>query len=234
MIARDMANIAYTEEYLSNRKKFGILFSSGYFKSEKSFALPEGYSATTKSYAGKLGEYHMTVSETAIFDPSGAEVYRFQNMDDGGEFLDLIRHGNGHFYLLFRIDLYGYGVYDLSQKTAFFHVPKEPETFIWTDVHYNPGNDMLAVGGCFWACPNGVHLLSFKNPMKETPWVDVIEMLDGDYNGYDTYDGMDFERWDGNTLIVKADELSESNGKTITMPKRMEIEESRYLRWLDK
>ncbi|MDR3289610.1 MAG: hypothetical protein LBT22_09300 [Peptococcaceae bacterium] len=148
MIVRDMTNIAHTEEYQSNRKKFEILFSPGYLEGEKSFELSAGYSAATKNYAGKLGEYNMSVSETVMFDPSGAEAYRFQNMDDAGEFLDLIHHSNGHLYLLFRIDLYGYGVYDLTEKTEFFHVPKEPETFIWTDVHYNPGNDMLVVGGC--------------------------------------------------------------------------------------
>jgi hypothetical protein len=64
--------------------------------------------------------------------------------DDGAfQFPYLIQHSNGHLYLLFRVGLYGYGVFGFMDKKEFLHVPKDPESFIWTDAHYNPANDML-------------------------------------------------------------------------------------------
>ena len=88
---------------------------------------------------------------------------------------------------------------------------------------------MLAVGGCFWACPSGVTLLNFADPMKETEWVDVISSLGG---GYDKYDGLDFIRWQDNDLILKADELVEENGKISTKPVELEISEAQYSEWV--
>jgi len=171
----------------------------------------------------------MTSSETVLFAPSGAEVYRWRNLDDDGEFTEIIHHSDGRLYLLFRIDLYGYGVYDLTGQREFFYIPDEKETFIWTDVHYNPVNDRLAVGGCFWACPNGIHLLDFSEPMRETAWVDVLWELDG---GYDTRDMLDFIRWEGSSLILESDdEILEENGKRITRRIELIIPEEQYSAW---
>ena len=69
---------------------------------------------------------------------------------------------------------------------------------------------MLAVEGCYWACPFGLHLVDFSEPMRESKWVDVIDLLDGDY---DNYDGAEFVRWDGGALVLKADRLVEKDGK---------------------
>ena len=124
-------------------------------------------------------------AETTILDETGATIYQYRTDDDDCDFIALIQHHNGCEYFLFRTGLYGYGIYDLASKQEFFYIPDESESFIWTDIHYNPISNMLAVGGCFWACPNGVTLLDFSNPMKETEWVDVIGALDGDYDKYD-------------------------------------------------
>jgi hypothetical protein len=70
-------------------------------------------------------------------------------------------------------------------------------------VDCNPANNVLVVGGCYWAAPYRTLLLDFSEPMKETKWVDVHEQFGEGYNlGYDTYGDIDFVRWYGDILIL--------------------------------
>jgi hypothetical protein len=166
----DMTNIADAPDYREQCKNRAIVFAPENFQETETLLLQEGYTATRRCYAAVVKKCHLSASETVVFDPFAVEVYRYRNLDDDGEFIEMIRHGNGHLYLVFRVDLYGYGVFDLTDKKEFLHVPKGPESFIWTKAHHNPGNDVLAVSGCFWGCPFGLHLLDFKNPLQETKW----------------------------------------------------------------
>ena len=220
----DMTNIAYTPEYQAQRQKWAAVFAPENLQDTEEFTFEGGYALTRHNYFCKIEEYHITGSETIVV-LEGEEIYRWRNTDNSGEFVELIRHSNGRSYLLFRIDLYGYGVFDLTDRKDFFYIPKVAETFIWTDVHYCPQSDMLAVDGCYWACPNGVHLVEFSDPMRESTWVDVIKLLDGDY---DTYDGAEFARWDGDALVVKADRLLEQDGKWTTVPEEISIAREKY------
>ncbi|MDR2007043.1 MAG: hypothetical protein LBP78_07370 [Acidaminococcales bacterium] len=110
----DMKNIAYTAEYRQQREQRGAIFSGGYHKSTETLTLAYGYSAARRHYYGKIGGCNITASETVLMDSSDAEIYRWRNLDDGGDFAEMIRHSDGRLYLIFRIDLYGYGVYDLA------------------------------------------------------------------------------------------------------------------------
>ena len=40
------------------------------------------------------------------------------------------------------------------------------ESFIWTDAVYDRESGLLAVTGCFWACPNDVMILDFEDPLQ--------------------------------------------------------------------
>jgi hypothetical protein len=208
----DMTNIAYTPEYQAKRKQWEAVFTPENAKDTETIALAEGYTARRRKYRGEGRGHNHRASETALISPNGAEVYRWRNISDEGEFAELIRHSNGGLYLLFRIDLYGYGVLELTGGKTFFHVPQKTETFIWTDVRYNPANDMLVVFGCFWGSPNSLHLLCFRDPLSITPWADVIDLLEG---GYDRYDDVDFLRWDGDDLVVKTYEYFGKDNRTL-------------------
>jgi hypothetical protein len=239
----DMTNIAYTEEYREQYQQLASVFvpecklesstialACGYaikrteFRGEIAYTYPDTF--YSEEWRGRTLDLNLSGYEDIVIDASGAEAYRYRNLDDDGafQFPYLLRHANGHLYLLLRVELYGYGVFDFTDKKEFFHIPKGPESFIWTDVHYNPANDMLAVGGCFWACPSGRHLLDFRNPLQETKWVDVAEIL-----GYDHCDDVNFVRWDGAALVVHADWLAD--GKFAGRPKETRIEEEEYVRW---
>jgi hypothetical protein len=78
--------------------------------------------------------------------------------------------------------LYGYSIIDLLNYKVYHYIPEESftgheETFIWTDVLYCSKNNILAVDGCFWACPSSTYFFDFSYP-EELPY-DVI------YNSYD-------------------------------------------------
>ena len=52
------------------------------------------------------------------------------------------------------------------------------ESFIWSGVHYLGDWNALAVSGCYWGAPNGVHLVSFAESMsKEQRYVDVLDCI---------------------------------------------------------
>ncbi|MDE7430520.1 MAG: hypothetical protein K2N34_01155 [Lachnospiraceae bacterium] len=96
---------------------------------------------------------------------------------------------------------------------------KFQETFIFTGVKYNPADNMLAVSGCYWACPSSVILLDFTNPLKEQDcesWIDIHEIIDADY---DIYEDIDFERWGSEdfTLHVTAYNIVTNRKDSLTI-----------------
>ena len=196
----DMTNIAYTEEYNTYLNEYKAIFDDANYKETEIIDLSSEYSMEIISYSGSINGRNLTASENILKDHSGKETYRFRNMDTGGDFRKLITHSNGRQYLIHKTDLYGYGVFDLALGKEFRHIPKGPESFIWTDVDYNPSNNKLVVSGCFWACPYGTHILDFTNPMTETDWIDVQRIVDEDY---EKYDDVDFSGWDGDMIILK-------------------------------
>jgi hypothetical protein len=241
----DMTNVAYTKAYRERYKQCEFLFAPECKKESKTISLDYGYAIKRAEFQGKIAyvypndfyyeewrgksiELDMSGYEDTVVDVSGAEVYRYRNLDDDGasQFPYLIRHSNGRLYLIFRAELYGYCVFDFADKKEFCHVPKAQESFIWTDVHYNPANDTLAVGGCFWACPSGLQLLDFHNPLQETAWIDVAEAF-----GYDVCGDVYFARWEGAALIVNVD--WRSDGKFAGRPKETRIEEAEYAKWFE-
>jgi hypothetical protein len=195
----DMTNIAYTAEYLDKRTRLEAAFIPENRKGLESAVLTDGFRLDKQYYdAGSADAF-----EGLLFDGDNRLVFRYKSLDDSGDSVPrVITHADGHSYFIFRTDLYGYGIYDMTDKKEFRHIPKATETFIWTEVAYNPKNDILLVDGCYWACPYGVILLDFKNPLRETKWVDVFWELDP---GSSRYDDIAFIRWgDNNELVLKA------------------------------
>lgn len=225
-----MKNKAYTTEYQNERRSFEAVFVPENLEESERFETEDGFYAERAIYCGKVTGLNLRASETVVYAANSSEIYRYRNIDENQEFLTLVRHSNGKQYLMFRTDLYGYGVYDIAADNDFFYIPDEKETFIWTKLFYNPLNDMLAVSGCYWACPWDVTLLDFKNPMKETEWLNLHSKLDP---GYEIYDDIDFVHWDGTSLIVTLDAIELVNGKEISVRREMRIEEPQYREWID-
>lgn len=166
-------------------------------------SLPGGNSLLIEDFGG--GHSRCRVSRA-----DGSLLAQWHCADNRGAFYTAIAHRNGGTYLLFREDLYGYSVLDLASGARFRYWPlavaEGGEDFIWTDVHYNPQAGLLAVGGCFWACPYDLLLLKWDEPMRLPAYgVLLSRQLDG---YFDDYDGdVDFHGWDGGDLLYTAKRL---------------------------
>ena len=101
--------------------------------------------------------------------------------------------------------MYGYSVYDIAAKTTFSYAPMHSwtrgETFIGTDIDYNPRNDILTVNGCYWACPCETFLLRITDPMQPfSAYLSLQHLLDEDY---EKYEDITLARREGSDLILK-------------------------------
>ena len=141
-------------------------------------------------------------------------VFEWKNTDGHSRMAVMIHHTDGQDYFVFDEDLYGYSVLRLSDLASVHYIPAEShrynsgkfvETFIWCNCFYNPENNMLAVDGCYWACPNNIIVLDFSDPMRiveAKEWSDIYSRCRDEYPDIDD---IDFVRWDGSKLVCKSD-----------------------------
>ncbi|WP_297943054.1 hypothetical protein [uncultured Campylobacter sp.] len=211
-----MVNAVNSVQYQARIKQAETLFEGRNFTRRQTINLSGGYEIVKNAY--RLGATSFSGGEYALFDTRKTQIISWRCIDDRAEFFSLIRHANGKFYLVFRQDLYGYSVLDLASAQIMRFVPDAwldgKESFIWDGVHYLRGWDALAVDGCYWAAPNGVHLVSFAEPMSEEQrYADVLDCMQ---SGYDIYEQADFAGFEGNKLSLKcfcADTLRYENIK---------------------
>ena len=220
-----LSNVAYTVEYKNHLAQIDIyLFRPECFVNEIQEEL-EGITIVTHDFVCKNHPdypYNLSGSKNNVI-VNGRIIYSFRTYDGSGYFWKIL-HQNGGQYLVFRQELYGYSVLDIETKKEYQYFPKgsfpSGETFIWAILYYNPNNNILAVDGCYWACPASIVLADFTNPMEDTVYIDINE-----YNG-DGYQDMEFSRWDGTNLVCKL--RGKKSGTEVV------IKESEYMSWLDK
>jgi hypothetical protein len=78
-----------------------------------------------------------------------------------------IEHPNGKEYLLCGEDYQGYCVINLSLESYQVYFPQSGYNgggFCWTAVYPSPDKVVLAVDGCYWACPYEVVFYDFRTP----------------------------------------------------------------------
>ena len=72
---------------------------------------------------------------------------------------------DGRNYLLLPEDLEGQTVVDLTTgRVEGFSSPDDH--FIWTEYHPSPDTSLMAIVGCYWACPYQVTVYDFRDPMN--------------------------------------------------------------------
>lgn len=171
-----MNNLPYSSEYQDYRKKFDYIFADKYKRGndEVKQLLDGRHTLKTSFYYDESHEVfqsNICTSKTELFDHRGIKAAEIKNIDYSVDFFSEVEHSNGKRYLLFSIDLYGYSIMDLSNYKAYHYMPEESfaghrETFIWTDAFYCRKNNILAVYGCYWACPYSIFLYDFSVPEK--------------------------------------------------------------------
>lgn len=241
-----MPNAVNSAQYQARIKQAEALFKRQNFTQRQTINLGGGYEIVKDAY--RFGAVNFSGGEYTLFgtpqikslhridDGNGScvahlksrAIKTWRSIDDRAEFFSLIRHANGKFYLVFRQDLYGYSVLELDRGRIMRFVPGAwtlgKESFIFSGVHYLRDWDALAVSGCYWGALNGVHLVSFAEPMSEEQrYVDVLDCIRG---GYDIYEQADFAGFEGNELSLKcfrADALRYENIK---------ISREQYREWM--
>jgi len=99
----------------------------------------------------------------------------------------------------------GQTVIDLTNRQMASYSPDE-DGYIWTEHHLSPDKNILAVIGCFWACPYTLRLYKFDSPL-DLP-LDEIQEIDL-INGYTQFvDWIDIQtiklkNYDGTERVVK-------------------------------
>lgn len=79
-----------------------------------------------------------------------------------------VEHPNGNEYVLCGEDYQGYSVVNLTEETYNVFFPEEGYKgfgFCWTAVYPSPDGLVLAVDGCYWACPYEIVFFDFSNPV---------------------------------------------------------------------
>lgn len=198
-----MPNAVNYAQYQACIKQAEALFEGQNFTLRQTINLGSGYEIVKDAY--RLGAVNFSDGKYTLFDTRKTQIISWRCIDDRAEFFSLIRHANGKFYLVFRQDLYGYSVLELDRGRMMRFVPDAwtlgKESFIFSGACYLRGWDTLTVSGCYWGAPNGVHLVSFAEPMSEEQrYADVLDCIRG---GYDIYEQADFAGFEGNELSLK-------------------------------
>ncbi|MDG0791168.1 hypothetical protein OMP38_10010 [Cohnella ginsengisoli] len=203
-------NVAYTNEYQEHKKKFEYIFNNKFMSKETDERLlPDGQHILKTHYyfddSHQVSEYNVRASKTDVLDQMGRIVTELKNIDSHVDFFSMVKHSNGNNYLFFSTELYGYSVLDLSDYCTYHFIPAESfkekkETFIWTSVLYCAQNNILAVDGCYWACPSSTYFFDFSHP-TEIPLKEL-------YNSYDMDGEVNIDtdvvplRWNNDGTIV--------------------------------
>ena len=221
-------NISHTGRYKAWREEQNFLFAPEYRDPQADVAteFEDGFSVRTRIYKSGDRQFWMA-SENQLLDGRGNVRYTWRNLDTDGEFCTLFRHQNGRHYLVFRIELYGYSVYEVESGRELHYVPSQVhpqqgqearEVFIWTGADYDPESSLLAVTGCIWACPYSTVVLDFSQPLQEQPaqrWLDIQRLIDP---GYSVYNDIEFVRWERGALLLRGDAISANRWEEIRLP----------------
>ena len=91
-----------------------------------------------------------------------------------------IHHSNGNEYLLCGEDYQGQTIINLTRGTTNTFFPDsghEGHGFCWTAAYASPDSKIIAVDGCYWACPYETVFFDFSNP-DELPYREYLRVSD--------------------------------------------------------
>lgn len=218
-------NVAYTREYKEYQTKYEHIFQEANFNEEKIVRISDKLILSKKYYIVNSNVL-MHGTTNCLMDESGTILYSYLCINNKSELSTIIKHSNGNDYYIFNRDLYGYSILDLSTLNTFHYIPYESffnkeETFIWSNVHYNNINNVIAIDGCYWARPEEIGLARFEEPMNVINCFDLRSQIDKDYLNYDD---ICFSRWHSNNIIIKC--ISQDSYV------ELEISESEYMSWI--
>lgn len=211
----DYTNIYGTPEFKKVRAGADYAESPEYFREETVTELPGGFSLYEKKYVHKEDHAIHAYFNRCELRKEGRCIYEYTSFDGHHKaYSDLICHSNGHRYYPFHICLYGISYIDVDTLQVFHYVPRGMdhnydlpygESFIVTDIHYDPASDLVAYEGCYWAGAYDTMVGNLSDPMNFDPHLaglrdHFLEEFDDD-----EFCDVDFVSWDSDGLHVKLD-----------------------------
>lgn len=219
------------DDLTDNNRRYEYMFSEQYKQDEEELDPGRGYRLLRTDYADSAnigGTVSLLESYSATLTKDGERIFSYRVYADATPNIadKVIMHSNGKEYFLFREGLYGLSVLDISSGKTYRYIPRGyehdrdypcGESFIITDIHYDPATDLIAFGGCFWACPYDVVVGDFSQPMSYDPrYVNIHRMIDPDY---EEINNIDFAGWgrgeldctgDGSAFSLSVDALRDA------------------------
>ena len=95
----------------------------------------------------------------------------------------------GKSYLICGEDYQGQSVVELDTGEVRHYLPSaahDGHGFCWVIIHPSPDGSLLAVEGCYWACPYEVRVYDFSKPLT-MPWIEFVQKCESE----------NFLGWDG-------------------------------------
>ena len=159
-------------EYREKRESILKVFNS-YIEiedSETEFVSPSGlYKLRTSRYGKGKDVVSWNYSRGIISNIKTSRTIAGVKRNYGHFWHSWVEHPNGNEYLLCGEDYQGYSVINLTKEIYQVYFPKEGHQgvgFCWAKVFPSPDKLVLAVDGCYWACPYEIVFYDFRNPEK--------------------------------------------------------------------
>lgn len=202
-----MRNAAYSPQYLAYLRDLQERLVCDEYKEGQDFRmLGDGLQLEITRYARPHSDNQVDRADACrLLSANGDLLYTYHAFNGAG-LSSIFRHSNGKQYFIFQRDLYGYSALDMETLWDYHYIPQASacygqrgafeETFIWTGLHYNAENSVLAVDGCYWAAPYGILLTDFSDPMQARPWF----ILQDEPPFKDELPTIDFVKWDDTAL----------------------------------
>lgn len=204
------------ETWLGHSERAAYIENEKYFEDEETHELDE-FTLNIKNYShhNDSREY----ARLAVCELAGEGLkyqYRSTSYSNPHTFFDIIRHSNGHRYFPFHIDLYGISYLDVDSGEVYHYIPEGyehdadydfGESFIITDIHYDPHTNLVAYGGCYWAGPCEVMVGDFSEPLNFDPYlVNTTKFIDPEYE--ECWE-INFSRFEENGIVVHNEHKTE-------------------------
>lgn len=133
-----------------------------------------------KSHASYSGKYVLTIepldmgkgvwqyTRGIVKTKNGKEITVVARNYSSFPFAFIEHHEDGHDYLLCGENYQGQTVIQLDTGKRVDYLPTSAAKgwgFCWAEIHPAPGGKILAVEGCYWACPYEIVFYDFSTPM---------------------------------------------------------------------
>lgn len=205
---RGMSRRNMYETWLKHLDEYAYLENEKYLDDEETHEL-DGFTLNIKNYLHLDGK---RVIEFMVCELTGEGLkyqYRSTSYSNPHTFFDIICHSNGHRYFPFHIDLYGISYLEVESGKVYHYIPEGyehdadydfGESFIITDIHYDPRTNLIAYGGCIWAGPYDVMVGDLSEPLSFDPYlVSTTSFIDPEH---DECWEIDFSRFEENGIVV--------------------------------